>query len=61
MENLITVKAYWQNTFVAEMTGFEFEATQFAYEMLNEYGCTSLRMTYHSPDYFIPLNYEDCQ
>lgn len=48
MDNqLITVKVYWQNTFVGEITGFEYEVAQYAYEMLTEYECTSVRITYH--------------
>lgn len=43
---LITVQLYWQQTFVGEMTGFEEEVAQYAYEMMTEYECTSVRIKY---------------
>lgn len=46
-EDYITVKAYWHDTFVAEMTGNETDVGQFSYEMLTDYECTSIRITYH--------------
>ncbi len=46
-EEYITVKAYWHDTFVAEMTGNEIDVGQFSYEMLTKYECTSIRISYH--------------
>lgn len=46
MEQLIKVQLFWKDTLVGEMTGFELEVAQYAYEMLNEYECTTVKIKY---------------